>query len=86
MSAAQGIEQAAHLVTVPHISALKFGQSDNAAVDIVDDGRDLHCSGPFVMVGSGARSFENLVGFHAVLSRYPIGVSAAVSSLAAFAA
>jgi hypothetical protein len=39
----QGIKQPAHLVAVPDIAALELRQRHVPAVDVIEDGRDLHC-------------------------------------------
>src|SRR6266536_5019549 len=44
MTAIEGTEQAAHLIAVPDIAALKLGQSHMPAVDMVEDRGDFHMS------------------------------------------
>ena len=43
MPAVQGLHQALDLVAVPDVAPLEFGQGHVAAVDVVEDGRNLHC-------------------------------------------
>lgn len=40
----EGIEQTPYLVAVPHVAPLEFRQCHVAAVDVVEDGGDLHVS------------------------------------------
>ena len=63
MPTVKRIEQAAHLVAVPHVAALELGQRHIAAIDQIEDSRDLHRSSPFVMVGNGARLSRSEAGF-----------------------
>src|ERR1019366_1493571 len=48
MPAIKRIEQAADLIAVPDIAPLKFGQGHMAAVDVVEDRRDLHAPSPSI--------------------------------------
>jgi hypothetical protein len=38
----EGLEQTPHLLTVPDIAPLELRQGHVAAVDVVEDGGDLH--------------------------------------------
>lgn len=42
MTAAERVEEAAHLISVPEVAALKLGQGHVAAVDMVENHRDFH--------------------------------------------
>ena len=44
MAAVERVEQTAHLIAVPDVAALELGQSHVPAVDVVEDGGDLHIS------------------------------------------
>jgi hypothetical protein len=42
MALVKGIEQPAHLVAIPDVAPLELGQGHVTAVDVVEDGGDLH--------------------------------------------
>jgi hypothetical protein len=42
MATIEGIEQPAHLVTVPDVTPLELWERHVAAVDVVEDGGELH--------------------------------------------
>ena len=44
MALVERIEQPTHLVAIPHVPPLELGQGHVAAVDVVEDGGDLHGS------------------------------------------
>ena len=42
MALVEGIEQPSHVVAIPDVAPLDFGQGHVAAIDVVEDGGDLH--------------------------------------------
>ena len=42
MAVVEGIKQRPHLISIPDIASLELGQGHVAAVDVVEDGGDLH--------------------------------------------
>jgi hypothetical protein len=46
MATLDRIEKSAHLVAIPHSAALDLWQGHVSAVDVVEDGGDLHCRIP----------------------------------------
>ena len=42
MALVEGIKQPPHLVAIPDVAPLELGQGHVAAVDMVEDGGDLH--------------------------------------------
>ena len=56
MSFVEGIEKAAHLVAVPDVAALKFGQRHVAAVDVIKNRGDFHAAGWGLGSSNGAAS------------------------------
>jgi len=48
MALVEGIEQPPHLITIPDVAPLELRQGHMAAIDVVEDGRDLHKSSVFI--------------------------------------